>query len=234
MSAAEKLYTGSFHQNHVRTSMESANRVVPELLRQVVTHSIIDVGCGIGTWLQAFQKAGVPDILGVDGEYVNTSNLLIPVNLFQGRNLSEPFNITRVFDLAVSLEVAEHLPPERASGFVGDLCRLAPYVLFSAAIPGQSGTGHINERWQTYWADLFKKNDFVPLEVFGRRFWSDPQVRYEYAQNMVLYCTANRTSHQETVLDVVHPHYWNNIGLRRIGSSLPNAFRMAWNRRLRR
>src|SRR5579862_3100091 len=66
--------------------------------------------------------------------------------------LDRPFNLGRSFDLAMSFEVAEHLPPDAAKGFVDSLTRLAPLVLFSAAIPFQGGVGHINEQWPEYWA----------------------------------------------------------------------------------
>jgi hypothetical protein len=49
------------------------------------------------------------------------------------------------FDLAISLEVAEHLPEGSAGALVSTLIEAAPVVVFSAAIKGQSGTNHINE-----------------------------------------------------------------------------------------
>ena len=63
------------------------------------------------------------------------------------RDLAQPLQIDRRFDLALSLEVAEHLPPECGSEFVQTLTDLSSVILFSAAIPFQGGTDHLNEQW---------------------------------------------------------------------------------------
>jgi hypothetical protein len=106
--------------------------------------------------------------------------LAIPSEAVVEHDLRESVTITRTFDLAVSLEVAEHLPPERGEGFVEDLCRLAPVVLFSAAVPGQGDpkhTGHLNERWQSYWASLFHERGYERAECVRPAIWEDPEGR---------------------------------------------------------
>ena len=65
--------------------------------------------------------------------------------------------LERKFDLAISLEVAEHLKSSSSEDFVQSLTTLAPMILFSAAIPHQGGLHHINEQWLEYWGDLFNK-----------------------------------------------------------------------------
>ena len=99
--------------------------IVPLLVEALRPASVVDVGCGTGTWLAAFREVGVMDTLGVDGDYVDPSSLHIPVESFQAADLNEPLQIGRSFDLALSLEVAEHLLPSRTEGFVDDLVRLA-------------------------------------------------------------------------------------------------------------
>jgi hypothetical protein len=83
----------------------------------------------------------------------------------------------------MSLEVAEHLPPDRSNSFIAELTALAPVALFSAAIPQQGGTDHINERWQSYWAGLFKKRGFSPLDVIRPAVWENDAVERWYRQN---------------------------------------------------
>src|SRR5205085_11975533 len=106
---------------------------------------------------------------------------------FRAIDLREPFELPRTFDLAVSLEVAEHLPASSASAFVESLTRLAPAVLFSAAVPHQGGWNHLNEQWPQYWAEIFARHGFFPVDCLRERFWDRPNVRWWYAQNMVLY-----------------------------------------------
>jgi SAM-dependent methyltransferase len=135
-------------------SRSSADVVLPIVLETIPAQSVIDVGCGVGTWLAACEEHGIRDYLGIDGNGASTDLDISPEH-FRVMDLTQPFTIGRTFDLAMSLEVAEHLPPSAATHFVKALTGLAPAVLFSAAIPGQGGTRHINEQWQSYWADLF-------------------------------------------------------------------------------
>lgn len=62
----------------------------------------------------------------------------IPKGCFRAADLSQPFQLAEFFDLAICLEVAEHLPKQSAPGFIQSLVRLAPVVLFSAAIQLQA------------------------------------------------------------------------------------------------
>ncbi len=119
--------------------------------------SVVDVGSGVGMWLACFQTLGVKDILGIDGDYITEEQLHIPKEKYLNIDISKPFNIDKKADLVISLEVGEHLPDSSAEGFVESLTKIAPIVLFSAAIPHQPGTAHINCQWPEYWAILFKK-----------------------------------------------------------------------------
>jgi SAM-dependent methyltransferase len=154
--------------------------------------SIVDVGCGDGTWLSVFRELGVRDVVGLDGDYVDRRLLQIPQDQFRAMDLSSQFGLPRAFDLAVSLEVAEHLPPQSAEGFVDSLTLLAPVVLFSAAIPLQDGTQHLNEQWPDYWAALFKTHDYLPIDCIRGRIWGNEQVEWYYAQNILLFASADR------------------------------------------
>ncbi|HZP46994.1 MAG TPA: methyltransferase [Vicinamibacterales bacterium] len=59
-------------------------------------------------------------------------------------------------DLAICLEVAEHVPPWYGTRLV-DLLASAPRLLFSAAAPGQGGVLHVNERPASYWIARFQR-----------------------------------------------------------------------------
>ena len=70
-------YSVDFFTSHRAGSASSAARLVPLVLDLTDATSVIDVGCGIGTWLAEFVARGVPDVLGVDGAWVNPGQLLI-------------------------------------------------------------------------------------------------------------------------------------------------------------
>lgn len=170
----------------------SAQVVVPILLEIVRPTSVVDVGCGLGGWLAVFREHGVEDVLGIDGEYVDRAALRIPVENFLPRDLEQPLHVWRTFDMALSLEVGEHLSKEAALTFVDSLVQLAPVVVFSAAVPHQSGTGHVNEQWPDYWASLFAQRGYRAVDGLRRRLWNDERVQYFYAQNTLVYVDARR------------------------------------------
>jgi SAM-dependent methyltransferase len=184
---AGEPYTKSYYEEIRNGSMRSADVIVPLVLRLLPLRSVVDVGCGEGAWLAAFQRLGVDDMLGVDGGHVDPNLLQIPKDRFHAADLSKPLNLPRTFDLAVSLEVAEHLPANCAGQFVDSLTRLAPAVLFSAAIPFQGGNHHVNEQWPDKWAELFKERGYVPVDSVRKRVWQDEAVEWWYAQNALLF-----------------------------------------------
>jgi SAM-dependent methyltransferase len=165
----------------------SARQVVPFLGGLLRPRSVVDLGCGSGSWLAAFQDCGVADVLGVDAAVPDPALLDIPRERFLAHDLTRPLELGRSFDVALALEVAEHLPSACAEGFVDTLVRLAPVVLFSAAVPFQGGYGHVHERWPDYWAGLFEARGFPVLDCLRERFWLNDQVEWWYAQNMLLY-----------------------------------------------
>ncbi|MBQ7695855.1 MAG: class I SAM-dependent methyltransferase [Lentisphaeria bacterium] len=180
-------YDKSFYEEQSLGSRCSAKRVVPWLLKHFPVKSAADLGCGLGTWLAEFKACGVEEISGFDGDYVPREYLQIPEADFHPTDLcTGPFPARR-FDLAMSLEVAEHLPPEKAEGFVRTLTSLAGIVLFSSAFPYQGGTGHLNENFPEDWALLFRKFGYIPLDLLREEFWNDGAICPWYRQNMLLF-----------------------------------------------
>jgi SAM-dependent methyltransferase len=185
-------YTSEFFRDQSDGSRRSAKEIVPLVLELIRPKSVIDVGCGVGTWLSVFRECGVDDVVGVDGDYVDRTKLEIPEDRFLPFDLTQPFRLERHFDLVVSLEVAEHLPADCGETFVDSLTRLGPVVLFSAAIPSQGGTGHVNEQWPDYWADRFRKHDHFVVDCLRKQVWQNDDIEHWYAQNTLLFVRQDR------------------------------------------
>ena len=169
----------------------SAEEVLPLLFTLLggedTVRSALDVGCGIGTWLAASVKLGVPEILGLDGDHVDREALVMDVDRFVACDLTQPQDIGRRFDLAFCLEVGEHLPPEAADGLVDLLTTLSDRVLFSAALPGQGGQHHLNEQWPAYWAEKFREKGYRCHDTLRHRIWENDHVEWWYRQNLLLF-----------------------------------------------
>ena len=134
-------YTTDFYDALRTQSRRSAAVAVPLITRLVQPRSVVDIGCGTGTWLAAFRNLGIADVVGVDGAWVARQTLEIPPNRFHVRDVRRPLDLGRRFDLALSIEVAEHLPAASASDFIENLTRLAPRsgVFRSHPLPGRYG-----------------------------------------------------------------------------------------------
>ncbi len=238
-------YGPTYYDLVVQDSLRAARQVVPAVASLVNPRSVVDVGCGIGTWLSVFRERGVADVLGIDGSYVQPQMLLIPGECFLARDLTKPIGLGRRFDLAMSVEVGEHLPANLADSFIDQLIDLSDIVLFSAAIPGQGGFHHINEQWQDYWRRLFEARGYATVDCVRHQFWQNPEVISYYSQNMFLYVEnrllASRPDLQAlaergSVLptDLVHPRMMEaaiarepNLNLRTLLRALPAAIRVS-------
>ena len=183
----KKYYTESFFESIEQSSLHSAQAIVPLIVELLQPNSVIDVGCGLGSWLSVFKEYGVTDILGIDGDYVARQKLQIPQESFLSMDLKKPLTLDRQWDLVVSLEVAEHLPDTSAEVFVNSLAKLGKVILFSAAIPFQEGEHHINEQWQDYWVKHFQSIGYFPVDYIRRKVWQNPRVAYWYAQNILIF-----------------------------------------------
>jgi 2-polyprenyl-3-methyl-5-hydroxy-6-metoxy-1,4-benzoquinol methylase len=191
-------------------------------MERVSPRSVVDLGCGVGVWLEAFARHGVADYLGVDGPWVSRDALHFPRERFVAARLDGHLDLGRKFDLAVALEVAEHLPEPRAEGFVRNIVEHAPCVLFSAAIPHQGGTDHVNEQWPDYWVERFAVHGYAVVDGIRPLIWSNPAVLPFYRQNALMFATPDalaahpllKQDRERTIatqLSIVHPELMESI-----------------------
>jgi SAM-dependent methyltransferase len=165
----------------------AAEEIVPYIISLLEPNSVVDVGCGIGTWLKVFENNGIDNILGIDGHYVDEKSLKIDADKFIDFDLEKLYKSEKKFDLAISLEVAEHLKEESAEVFIKSLTNLSDVVIFSAAIPNQGGQNHLNEQEPFYWISKFEKEGFTCLDILRPIFWENKKVDCWYRQNIFLF-----------------------------------------------
>lgn len=216
------VYDQAFYSNYIDGSTLSASIVIPLVLKLIPdVKSVVDVGCGVGTWLAEFKRNNVNFVRGYDGGSPPKDYLLINEEEYQKADFTTGYPNQEKVDLAVSLEVAEHLDEKYAEAFVKNLCSLSDIILFSAAIPGQGGTHHINERWPSYWADIFKAEGYRFFDVVRPQIWYDKRIEWWYRQNIFLVVKQDRedliksfcalVATQEHLLDIVHPETYSLV-----------------------
>jgi SAM-dependent methyltransferase len=181
-------YDDSFFNYIKATSDDSAMAIVPMVYEVFKPHSILDIGCGTGAWLHTFQSQyQIDDILGVDGDYVKEQFLRIPKDKFKSYDLKNYYEPGRQYDLAMSVEVGEHLPDSSADLLVKSLVQASRAVMFSAALPLQGGTYHINEQNPEYWAEKFAAHGYVCIDYLRPKIWDNNSIYYWYRQNILFY-----------------------------------------------
>ena len=183
----EHVYNSDFYDYIDDGSRASARAVAPLMLAEMRIDSLLDVGAGHGAWAAEWLAAGVAEVIAVDGAYVAMDRLAIPATRFRSHDLSTPLDLGRRFDLVESLEVAEHLPSDKAGMFVDTLTRHGDVVLFSAAVPHQGGEHHVNEQPPEYWRRHFAARGYDAFDWLRCRIADQAQVKPWYRFNTFIY-----------------------------------------------
>lgn len=204
------IHTNKFH------NMEAPRVIVEKVLEVIQPKSVIDIGCGLGTFLKAFKENDIYDVLGLDGSWVDKKMLreYLDEGEFMEVDLECKINYIKKYDLAISLEVAEHLSSDSAAIFVENLVNASDVILFSAAIPLQGGQNHINEQWVEFWQNEFAKYDYVFFDLIRKKTWNCTQVNWWYKQNMFLVSCKKDVfddyacAESNPILNIIHPEHY--------------------------
>ena len=200
-------------------TLDSPRKVIPVLFEQRRPKSLLDVGCGTGTWLTVARTLGIEDILGVDGVEISARQLLIPTETFRVVDLTTPWNLKRKFDMALCLEVAEHLDEPAGRLLIETLTAHADEIVFSAACPGQVGQHHVNCQWPTYWQEMFNEYGFNCSDSIRWRIWDDPDIDVWYRQNMFVARRDTAAGTEERLKAVVHPDFLEHLAFARASNA---------------
>ena len=231
-----EIYDREFFERLREDSLKSADEIVPDVADLINPKSVVDVGCGVGRFLLVFLKNGAKDVLGIDGNWINPSDLEIPSKFFLAHDLNCPLFLGKKFDLVVSLEVAEHLFENSAETFIDTLTSLGDIILFSAAIPGQRGTNHLNEQWPEYWVSRFSKRGYTAFDFLRKKMWKNKNIAAWYRQNLLLFFKndflndnaglKNKLTELEGahsgIISMVLPEFYNNVCSENIGYKKAN------------
>jgi cyclopropane fatty-acyl-phospholipid synthase-like methyltransferase len=212
------MYNANYYKKHETGSYQSAIQILEYINSFIDFNSVIDFGCGMGTWCKALNNLGVKNFLGIDKHQYDPAYMLIPADKYIQFDLRKSLEPFRRVDMAISVEVAEHVNSEYSDIFIKNLCSCSEIVLFSAAISYQGGTGHINEQSCTYWEKIFNRYGYKAIDCIRPYFWNNKQVEIWYKNNCILYIAQNTYENifaqipQNTYpLDIIHPLMLNRI-----------------------
>lgn len=187
LQASSPPYDQAFYDEQFAGSQGSARVLLGLLAAHLQPASVVDVGCGRGSWLSVWGEFGVQRLVGIDGPWNRQELMANPTIEFRATNLEQPLSLEERFDLAMSIEVVEHLSPSAGEAVVESLTRLSDVVVFSAAFSGQGGVDHIHERYHSHWGALFRDRGYVAYDAFRPQLWSDERVMPWHRANVFLF-----------------------------------------------
>lgn len=225
-----RIYKKEFYQQQAASSLSSAREILPKILSIKKITSVIDVGCGVGTWLQAATELGCARCLGVEGAWASPLQIKNPRIRYRTADLEKKITVKKRFDLAISMEVAEHLSPGRANSFIKEICQLSDMVLFSAARPNQGGTNHIHEQPPSFWIKKFWQLGYFPFDVIRPVVAGNENVCPWYKNNSILYIRKSILKGDSSIFQLFNQYYYQNPSIKaeliKVSSALNVIFRL--------
>ena len=140
-----EVYNAEFYTDMEISSVTSAKEIIPILINRYQPISVVDIGCGTGAFAREFIQNGVEDVVGYEGDWMRETGTLLQKDKYIYVDFTNEISATRIYDLCLCLEVAEHLDYSSARTLVSTLTSFSQRVVFSAAIPRQGGNHHIND-----------------------------------------------------------------------------------------
>lgn len=217
----EENYTSEFYDQMQDRNTRTAMEIMPYIIEKLNPSSIVDIGCGRGIFLSVAKKIDKNvSVLGIDGDYVEREKLLIDQDEFIAFDLKKELNLQKKFDVAISFEVAEHIEEEYSERFIQNIVKLSDVIVFSAAIPLQGGTNHVNEQYPSYWKKIFADCGYYCSDIIRRVFWNNGTIEPHRKQNLMLYVKDNlfdevinkfNNIDNESYLDVIHPQFFGKM-----------------------
>jgi len=169
LKTMEKFDINKYNDRYYRWHKENTRNYIIKTMDWFIINykpkSVIDYGCGIGAYLESCLKMGVENIKGFDigGDYVKkyTNKKVIP--FIEYIDCTIPL-VTEKYDCVISLETGEHIETKLSNQFIENIVNSTNdkgIIIFSAAQPGQNGTGHINCQTKDFWLKIFNNYSYT-------------------------------------------------------------------------
>ena len=138
----------------LRFFSDIAERIVADMQPQ----SVLDAGCALGFLVECLHDRGV-EAHGVDiSEYAISHVREDVADRCWVGSLGDP--LPRRYDLIVSIEVLEHMPPAEADRAITHFCQSSDDILFSSTPLDYKEATHLNVRMPEAWAEQFARHGF--------------------------------------------------------------------------
>jgi len=146
--------------------------------------TVLDAGCAKGFLVEGLRKRGV-EAWGVDISEHAIQNVHESIKDFcHVGSLADPLAdpLPRSYDLIISIEVVEHMPPEVATRAIENLCGYSDNILISSSPYDYKEATHINVHPPDYWARQFARHGFYRDLDYDATYITDWAARFYRVQ----------------------------------------------------
>jgi len=176
------MYDKEFYKRNYKFQKALADNLAEWIAEKYKPKSIVDFGCGCGFFSGTIAKLTGGEAIGFNGDIPENKE----IDIYQD-DLSKNITGTELYDLVISLEVAEHIREDCADIFINNLINHGDRILFSAATPGQGGENHINEQPHEYWHKKFEDRGYKCFDIIRPLLKDKKEVPFWYRNNIFLY-----------------------------------------------
>ena len=188
-----RRYNDKYYNRHFVRYREWENKVGEYLYNELKPNSVLDLGCGVGSYLEGFFNDGCTYLLGIELNF-NKAKKYIVNNIYpfviEG-DITIDLDLSCKFDCVISFEVGEHIEPDGTDIFIDNLTLYSnKYIILTAAPPGQRGTGHINLRSRDFWIKSIVSKGFSYRKDLVKRYrvaWKKFNVEKYIINNLMIF-----------------------------------------------
>jgi 2-polyprenyl-3-methyl-5-hydroxy-6-metoxy-1,4-benzoquinol methylase len=156
-----EIYDEAFFAEWGRSNdayVNSARVIVDVLHDNFGPGRLVDLGCGCCVYSHFFKQKGA-EVVCIDAVQPPEKHAF-PVEIVQ-QDMTVPFeNTWGDFDLALCLDVGEHIPEDLCEPFLKNITQFSDRLIMSCAPPGQGGHHHVNEQPKRYWIEKLRAHGF--------------------------------------------------------------------------
>ena len=129
-----------YFNRHLVHYREWENAIGEHIVRTLQPASMIDLGCGVGSYLEGCLRAQCTDVLGIEIAF-DVAKLYFVKEVepyIRYGDVTADLNLNRTFNCVMSFEVAEHIDGQCTNNFIKNLTELTnDHIILTAAPPGQ-------------------------------------------------------------------------------------------------
>lgn len=209
------------HDEKLHHNFKDPKIIIEEILKHFHPKKVIDLWCWLGAFVKTFQDHWI-DAYWVNWPRVEKDKLVMNEDRLIIKNLEEFCDFKKWYDMAITIEVAEHIDAKYADNFIKTITSCADIIIFSAAIPWQWWFKHVNEQSPEYREEKFNKLWYRFYDVFRWKFWNNKDIAISHRQNMFLvmkeWINLPSSLEEKSPRYIIHPELFNWLCVRNLST----------------